>query len=70
MIEPVLPDFRDVLLAATRIAADAEVASLRRTRLSGERGGALLHFADEPLRGSGAARFRGVFDPLPRAGVR
>lgn len=60
MIEPVLPDFPDVLLAAARIAAHAEVTPLLRSRSLDALAGAQLHFKAEHLQRGGAFKFRGA----------
>ncbi len=60
MIEPGLPGFTDVLLAAARIAPHAEVTPVLRSRALDALSGARLHFKAEHLQRGGAFKFRGA----------
>jgi threonine dehydratase len=60
MIEPALPDYPDVLLAAARIAPHAEVTPVLHSRALDALSGARLHFKAEHLQRGGAFKFRGA----------
>jgi len=60
MTDLVLPDFDDVLLAASRIAPHAEPTPVLRSRQLDALAGAQLHFKAEHLQRGGAFKFRGA----------
>ena len=55
-----LPEPRDVLAAAARIAPHARATPVLRSRTLDEQAGCALHFKAEPLQRAGAFKFRGA----------
>jgi threonine dehydratase len=63
-IEPVLPTFADVMIAAERIAGVAHKTPVMTSRHLDERTGASLFFKCENLQRAGAFKFRGAYNAL------
>ena len=71
---PALPEFPDVLAAATRIAPHATVTPVLRARNLDALAGCALHFKAEPFQRAGAFKFRGACNAVwaldPHAAAR